>query len=142
MDEDFVPQLTRDSPSIRFHADFQIWDAESVAPSRQESDKRGKFVMSRPDDVVLRQKARAAIRSGKLPPTRPDRRFGGPGNGTECAVCGEPVERHQMGFEIEFNRHGVAPGLDRYHLHPRCYAAWDSERITGTGSTPGDHPSR
>jgi hypothetical protein len=36
-------------------------------------------------------------------------------------------------MEIEFNRHGATPGIDRYHLHPRCYAAWESERIDGAG---------
>jgi hypothetical protein len=28
-------------------------------------------------------------------------------------------------IEIEFNRHGATPGLDRYHLHVRCFAAWE-----------------
>lgn len=40
-----------------------------------------------------------------------------------------------MQTEIEFNRHGIPPGIDRYHLHPRCYAAWEAERIDGAGST-------
>jgi hypothetical protein len=37
-------------------------------------------------------------------------------------------EREDLELEIEFNRHGVTPGLDRYHLHVRCYAAWEFER--------------
>jgi len=38
-------------------------------------------------------------------------------------------------FEIEFNRHGVQPGLDRYLLHVRCLAAWEFERTKiGGGS--------
>ena len=44
------------------------------------------------------------------------------------------------GEGIEFNRHGVMPGLARYHFHPRCFAAWEFERtkVEGTGQS---HPS-
>ena len=54
--------------------------------------------------------------------------FGGPGTGATCAVCGEPATRSQMELEIEFNRHGATPGLDRYHLHTKCFTAWELER--------------
>ena len=45
-----------------------------------------------------------------------------------CAVCGELVKADQMEFEIEFNRQGVGPDLDKYHLHVPCFAAWEFER--------------
>jgi hypothetical protein len=80
------------------------------------------------DETRLQEKARKAIRRGTLPRTRPDRRFGRSGIGETCAVCGEQVGRHEMAFEIEFNRHGVTPGLDRYDLHIRCYTAWETTR--------------
>jgi len=80
------------------------------------------------DDAILAERARDAIRSGVLPARAANRTFGGPGNGAPCAVCGEPVQHTQMELEIEFNRHGAAPGLDRYHLHTKCYAAWALER--------------
>jgi hypothetical protein len=83
----------------------------------------------------LVEKARAAIQVGKLPARRPDRTFAGPGSGTLCAVCGERTSRDQTEFEIEFNRHGVLPGLDRYHLHQPCFAAWEFERNKGGTST-------
>jgi hypothetical protein len=38
------------------------------------------------------------------------------------------VTPDQAEIEIEFNRHGPTPGLDRYHLHARCFTAWESER--------------
>ncbi len=79
------------------------------------------------DECILREKAQEAIRSGKLPTGRPDRTFGGPGSGIACAVCGERVMREQVELEIEFNRHGTTPGLDTYHLHPLCFAAWEFE---------------
>jgi hypothetical protein len=86
-----------------------------------------------PDNAARRAKAREAILSGRLPRTRPDRRFGGFGIGATCAVCGDLIGREEMQTEIEFNRHGVPPGIDRYHLHPRCYIAWDAERLDGAG---------
>ena len=49
------------------------------------------------DESVLQQKAREAIRSGKSPRMRPDRRFGGLGSGETCPVCGRPVPRYEIG---------------------------------------------
>ena len=57
-----------------------------------------------PEEVILREKAREAIRSGKLPTRKPDRTFGGPGMGKSCAVCGDTIPPEQMEFEIEFHR--------------------------------------
>ncbi len=42
-----------------------------------------------PDEPALREKVREAIRNGRLPRTRPDRRFGAPGSGEPCALCGD-----------------------------------------------------
>lgn len=38
--------------------------------------------------------------------------------------------RHEdeLEFQIEFARDGDNPGLDRYHVHIRCFAAWEFER--------------
>jgi len=33
-----------------------------------------------------------------------------------------------MEFEIEFARDGGNPGLDRFHIHLRCFTAWEFER--------------
>jgi hypothetical protein len=35
-----------------------------------------------------------------------------------------------MEFEVEFAHDGDNPGLDKYHLHGRCFAAWELERAT------------
>lgn len=83
------------------------------------------------DEKILRQKARAKIGNGKLPGRSPDRTGGGPGVGAACAVCELPVQRDEMDFEIQFVRHGGAPGLDNYHVHFRCFAAWELERRSG-----------
>jgi hypothetical protein len=33
-----------------------------------------------------------------------------------------------MEFEIQFARDSQEPGLDKYHVHVRCFAAWEFER--------------
>jgi hypothetical protein len=34
-----------------------------------------------------------------------------------------------MEFEIQFEQiDGVGPGLDKFHVHVRCFAAWEFER--------------
>jgi hypothetical protein len=84
-----------------------------------------------PDEKLLRSKAEEAIRTGKLPSRRPDRTWGGPGVGATCAVCGEPVKKDQLEFEVQFARDGDNPGLDKFHIHVRCFAAWELERRQG-----------
>lgn len=43
--------------------------------------------------------------------------------------CDAPVGRDEMELEIEFDRHGRAnPGLDKFHVHVRCFAVWELER--------------
>jgi hypothetical protein len=81
-----------------------------------------------PDERLLRAKARAAVEQGKLPARRPDRTWGGPGVGAPCAVCDEPATTYQLEFEIQFRRDGANPGLDKFHVHIRRFAAWEFER--------------
>ena len=83
-----------------------------------------------PDELKLRHQARDVIRSGRLPLRQPDRLSGGPGRGAVCAVCGELTTRNSLELKIQFRGHGV---LDRFHLHPRCFAAWEFERTKVTG---------
>lgn len=80
------------------------------------------------DEALLRGKAREAVQNGKLPRRQPDRTWGGPGVGTFCTVCERPVTKDQMEFEIQFAHDGDSPGLDKYHVHVRCFAAWEFER--------------
>ncbi len=82
-----------------------------------------------PDESDLREKAREAIRSGKLPARQPDRTWGGPGVGIECIICGLPVTKQQMAIEIQFSHDGARPGLDKFDVHVRCFAAWEFERV-------------
>ena len=81
-----------------------------------------------PDEPLLREQARQAIRSGKMPSRKPDRTYGGPGTRVACSICGELITPDDSEIEIEFRRHGVQSGLDHYFLHVRCMAAWEFER--------------
>jgi hypothetical protein len=80
-----------------------------------------------PDEARLREQARATIQHRKLPSRQPDATWGGPGVGAVCAVCERPVTKQEMEFEIEFEHDG-APDLDKFHVHIRCFAAWEFER--------------
>jgi hypothetical protein len=80
------------------------------------------------EEGCLREHARVAIRNGKLPNLRPERTWGGPGGGAPCSVCNQPVTRSEMEFEVEFAHNGANPGLDKFHVHIRCFAAWELER--------------
>jgi hypothetical protein len=81
-----------------------------------------------PDEAILREKARATVQSGKLPARRPDRTWGAPGVGAPCTICAVPMRRDEMEFEIQFERDGASPGMDKYHIHVRCFSAWEFER--------------
>jgi hypothetical protein len=37
-----------------------------------------------------------------------------------------------MELEIQFARDWDNPGLDKFHLHVRCFAAWEFERTKGS----------
>lgn len=92
------------------------------------------------DEKRLQAKAREALRAGRLPNTRPERIWGGPGIGAPCAVCKERIEPHQSELELQFSDQGQAapvPGSERlggqsevanYHVHVQCFAAWEAER--------------
>ena len=81
-----------------------------------------------PDETLLREKARQAIRAEKLPSRRPDRMWGGSGLGDRCVICGETIKRDQMELEIQFARAGAGSDLDGFHVHVWCFAAWELER--------------
>lgn len=82
-----------------------------------------------PDEPLLREQARVAIRSGRIPLRYPDRVWGGPGAGEPCAICERPILKDQLELEIQFARaDGAMPRLDKFHFHIRCFSAWELER--------------
>jgi hypothetical protein len=85
-----------------------------------------------PDEPFLRQQARTAMKAGRFPTRRPNRTWGGPGVGARCVICERPVGREELEFEVQFEHDGPSPGLDKFHLHLRCFAAWEFERVQVT----------
>jgi hypothetical protein len=85
------------------------------------------------DEAILRVRVHEAIRTGRLPARRPDRTWSGPGIGFPCAVCERPIRRHDREVQLQFEHEGHVPGLDAFHLHLRCFAAWEFERRRAQG---------
>ena len=75
----------------------------------------------------LRTKARQAIQSGKLPDRPPDRSWGGPGSGGDCTVCGKSLIPDESELELDFGQDSVRPSRLIYHVHFRCFDAWELE---------------
>jgi hypothetical protein len=76
---------------------------------------------------TLRMKAREAIQTRKLPCRAPQRVWGGPGIGAYCPICEKPAGRDEVEFELEFVQQDDDGGLDNYHVHVQCFAAWEFE---------------
>jgi hypothetical protein len=88
------------------------------------------------DEIRLREHAREAIRSGKLPSRPADRIVRRHGwSGLSCPVCRELVKRDEVDVEIQFRRQDPTLGLDAYQLHTRCFAAWEFERTKIPGAS-------
>ena len=81
-----------------------------------------------PDEKILRAKAREAIRTGKLPSRRPDRTWGGPGVGAPARCAASPYHEGSVGVRDPVRPRRCNPGLDKFHIHVRCFAAWEFER--------------
>ena len=103
-----APAITVTSPNASKIGDLDLIGRAASSPSRQ----------------------RRATRFGAAPFQHEPRTARSEGQETAqpAGSAGEPVTRSQMELEIEFNRHGATPGLERYHLHTKCFAAWELER--------------
>jgi hypothetical protein len=55
-----------------------------------------------------------------------------------CPVCERLVRHEDLELQIEFER--PEGGLDKFHVHVRCFAAWEFERRRRDGGGPGDAP--
>jgi len=92
-----------------------------------------------PDEPEIREKARDAIQSGRVPIV-PSRIVCFVSAGAPCAVCNDPVPVGEMEFELEFRttpppghttlieRLNWAPEVRHCHLHTHCFRAWHFER--------------
>ena len=86
------------------------------------------------DEGALSSIAREAVQAGRLPNRAPSKIWGGNGFCTHCAVCGETVNADQLGYELQFAEGGGLGVGAEYHVHVRCYTAWDQERRRPAGA--------
>ena len=79
------------------------------------------------DELMLRETVRQRLRTGGLPAAASARTWSRAGNGSPCALCTRSITSDETEFELEFDG-PKRPFVTFYHLHPRCYAAWELER--------------
>jgi hypothetical protein len=95
------------------------------------------------DEAELRTCAREAVQAGRLPNRKPSLIWGGTGFWTNCAVCGRLVNSDELGYELQFaegTEGKELPGAGEYHVHVRCFTAWDQERRSPTESPAEGNP--
>jgi hypothetical protein len=92
------------------------------------------------DDDALREHVRQAIQAGKLPNRDPSRIWGGNGFWMPCAVCGNLVISDELGYELQFAEGEGIPAPVEYHVHVRCFTAWDQERRRRDGRAEESDP--
>jgi len=51
----------------------------------------------------------------------PLRTWAGHGTGVTCSGCGEPIQAHEIEYEVEMPAGGAAPTLN---FHLACYRSW------------------
>jgi hypothetical protein len=80
------------------------------------------------DEKMLREKARAAVQIGKIPNYRPERTWGGPGVSVICGSARCRLLRTRWSSRFSSPVMATTPGLDKFHVHIRCFAAREFER--------------
>jgi hypothetical protein len=95
------------------------------------------------DEGPRRELARAALLAGKLPTRPAERTWGGPGIGSLCGVCGAKIPGDELELEIEIPGDGALPYVEVFHLHVRCFAAWEFEWThVAAGAASGEPAAR
>jgi len=61
-----------------------------------------------------------------MPYREPLRTWAGHGTGAVCNGCGLAIQAHEIEYEIEMPRGGVAPTL---HFHFVCYRNWTGRGV-------------
>ena len=81
-----------------------------------------------PNEQRIRALARTILEAGLIPRRDPDGTWGGKGVDVSCAICEERITPDQVEYELMFKHDGTTPDVDLFHLHIRCFAAWEMER--------------
>lgn len=91
-------------------------------------------------DSDLKDLAREAIESDRVPRVRPERLWGSSGDGSDCPICCQPIAPQDVGFELDFPRSSSLE-LRRASclVHARCFKAWDAVRQESARVAPTPH---
>ena len=76
----------------------------------------------------IRALARQALEDGRLPRREPDGTWGGKAADVPCAICGERIRPDHWSTSCNSGMTASKRGVDVFHLHLRCFAAWEMER--------------
>jgi hypothetical protein len=68
-----------------------------------------------------------------MPRRGPDGPWAGKGGDVPCAIWGERIRPDQLEYELQFGQEGATP--DVFHLHLRCFAAWEMERTNAASDS-------
>ena len=98
--------------------------APSIAPDSAEV--YAARALDTEHERALRLKARERLSRGEIPRDPEGRLWAGPGVGLPCAVCDDPIGRHEIEYECQFPA-GHALRIVRFHR--LCHAIWELERI-------------
>ena len=66
---------------------------------------------------------RLGLDTGRLPTSKPDKLFGGHGNGEPCSACDEPIFPAQVQYEFD------VPDLGTFRFHIGCLGLWEAELL-------------
>jgi hypothetical protein len=80
------------------------------------------------DERSLRRRARAKIDRAEIPNRSPIRLWGGPPGSVTCAICDRPLPHSELAVTVLFEPLTLDVRGEVYHLHLRCFAAWEFER--------------
>jgi hypothetical protein len=93
-------------------------------------------------EEMLRQRARARLKSGALHTRAAVASYAGPGSGAPCALCDEPIVKADIEFELDFPADAAGASRVTIHMHFRCRAIWDTERAAaGRSAEQTSQPS-
>lgn len=71
----------------------------------------------------IADKIRRKMKTGRLPPGRPEKLYGGHGDGLPCSACDEPIFPAQIQYEFD------VPDYRTFRFHIGCLALWEGELI-------------
>jgi len=69
----------------------------------------------------IADQVREKLRTGRLPAGKPEKLYGGHGDGLLCSACDQPILRAQIQYEFD------VPDEGTFRFHVGCLALWEGE---------------